>query len=301
MTEQTVGLLLLVVLLAPTLGAVAARVFGRWLGQGVARGIAVLGCVAGLSCGVVLNGADLDRTSLGSLAYAIPLPGPLVDVEALALPRATAVLAAVAEEPSVEVAEVTAAPSQTPTATAPPPSTVTPSSTASPSPTATAPLPTPSATVTPTTTQAPLAELTATTTPTAAPTPTAQPARAAVAYTVTRGDTLRGIAEQFGVSVDALLSYNDLTRAQGDNLQPDQKLRIPPPPSASSTSQRPEPAPTKRPAPKPRAYIVEDGDTLRGIAGQFNISVAALLEYNGLSREEGDRLKPGQKLFIPPR
>ncbi len=56
-----------------------------------------------------------------------------------------------------------------------------------------------------------------------------------------------------------------------------------------------------RPATEPRAYFVEEGDTLRSIAERFDLSIEALLRYNGLSRTEGDQLQVGQKLFIPPR
>ncbi|GAC1357214.1 MAG: LysM peptidoglycan-binding domain-containing protein [Herpetosiphon sp.] len=58
--------------------------------------------------------------------------------------------------------------------------------------------------------------------------PTATVARATRrTYIVKAGDTLRGIAEKFDVTVQSLLDANDLTRKQGDNLQLDQKLIIP--------------------------------------------------------------------------
>ena len=58
--------------------------------------------------------------------------------------------------------------------------------------------------------------------PTTAPTP---PARRT--YVVKARDTLRGIAAQFGVSVQALVDANNLTPAQADSLRVGQELVIP--------------------------------------------------------------------------
>jgi len=108
------------------------------------------------------------------------------------------------------------------------------------------------------------------------------------AYLVEAGDTLRSIAEQFGISVERLLEFNGLTDAQGDQLRVGQRLFIPAAAAAPARSEV-------------QAYFVEQGDTLRSIAEQFGISVEGLLEFNGLTRAEGDQLRVGQKLFIPLR
>jgi LysM repeat protein len=55
----------------------------------------------------------------------------------------------------------------------------------------------------------------------------APPALSAQAYIVKAGDTLRSIAEQFGLSVEMLLRFNGLTPAEGDQLRLGQKLLIP--------------------------------------------------------------------------
>jgi uncharacterized protein YcbK (DUF882 family) len=52
-------------------------------------------------------------------------------------------------------------------------------------------------------------------------------------------------------------------------------------------------------APKPRSHRVYPGQHLGMIAKRYNISVEALERANDL--EPGERLKPGQKLYIPPR
>lgn len=79
----------------------------------------------------------------------------------------------------------------------------------------------------------------------------------------------------------------------------------PPPPTEIPPTEAPAPteappAPTEAPAAGPQRYIVESGDTLRSIAERFNVSVGAILRYNGLSEEDGDSLRPGQELLIPP-
>jgi LysM repeat protein len=69
-----------------------------------------------------------------------------------------------------------------------------------------------------------------------------------------------------------------------------------PPPTATPTPE--PPTPTPQPAAR-RTYVVQRGDTLRGIAAQFNVSVQALLEANNLTAEQADALRVGQELIIP--
>jgi putative chitinase len=48
-----------------------------------------------------------------------------------------------------------------------------------------------------------------------------------VTYTVREGDTLSGIAEEFGISLDALIEANKDRLKDPDRLQVGQELRIP--------------------------------------------------------------------------
>jgi len=69
------------------------------------------------------------------------------------------------------------------------------------------------------------------------------------------------------------------------------------PPTAEPPTAEP---PTQPPKPSGRrTYVVKPGDTLRGIAEQFNVTVAALLKANKLTPKDADSLKIGQELVIP--
>lgn len=157
-----------------------------------------------------------------------------------------------------------------------------PTSTPVPEPTPTKPpVPTP---VPPTSTPAPPRPTPAPPAPTVRPEPPSAEVRT---YVVKQGDTLRSIAAQFGLTVEALLRFNGLSGAEGDRLTLGQRIYIP--------------ATAPRPTVVVQSYIVKQGDTLRSIAAQYGVTVEALQSYNGLSAAEADRLRPGQKLLIPPR
>ena len=98
-------------------------------------------------------------------------------------------------------------------------------------------LPTQTPVVVDTPTPATPAEPTATPTPAATPTPTGP-----VIYTVQPDDTLSGIAEQFGVSVDDIVAFNDLPDAAV--IFAGQIIEIPTDPSqlAERVAERPVPA-----------------------------------------------------------
>lgn len=97
-----------------------------------------------------------------------------------------------------------------------------------------------------------------TTPPPATPPPATPPADSTQTYYVKKGDTLRKIAEKFGVTVDALLKLNPgITNP--NLIYVGQALKVP----AAATS-----------------YIVQKGDTLRIIAAKFGTTVDALIKLN---------------------
>ncbi len=94
-------------------------------------------------------------------------------------------------------------------------------------------------------------------------------------YTVQKGDNLYEIANRFGVTVNNLISVNDL---KSTALSLGQVLKIP-----SGTKEK-------------RIYTVKKGDSLWTIANQFDTTVEALKRVNQL---DSSALSIGQKLVIP--
>lgn len=60
----------------------------------------------------------------------------------------------------------------------------------------------------------------------------------------------------------------------------------------------PTPVPTEV-APGPVTYIIEDGDTVFGIAEFFGVNYLDMLAVNGLTEEDAALLQPGDELVIP--
>ena len=93
-------------------------------------------------------------------------------------------------------------------------------------------------------------------------------------YVVQQGDTLAGIAQEFGVSVARLRSDNGLLTQQP--LVPGQALVI------------------LIPA---ETYEVQPGDDLFQIAGTVGVDVLTLLQYNPVLAQ-GQPIQPGQLLTV---
>ncbi|MBE6150733.1 MAG: LysM peptidoglycan-binding domain-containing protein [Firmicutes bacterium] len=96
-------------------------------------------------------------------------------------------------------------------------------------------------------------------------------------YTVVSGDTLYGIANKYGVSVDDIKTLNNLT---SNTLSIGQRLQIPLKEVTSSNF----------------VYTVKRGDTLYGIASSFGLNVIDLINLNNLG---STNLFIGQELLIP--
>jgi peptidoglycan DL-endopeptidase LytF len=94
-------------------------------------------------------------------------------------------------------------------------------------------------------------------------------------HIVEEGDTIASIADQYGVSVEALLAANP--DIDPDDPQPGQRLEIPDEPG--------------------RVHVVEEGDTFLSISEAYGISVDALMEANPDADPEDLRVE--QRLQIP--
>jgi LysM repeat protein len=72
---------------------------------------------------------------------------------------------------------------------------------------------------------------------------------------------------------------------------------VAPAPTLVVVTATPGPPPVPTPG-KQQRYVVQEGDTLSGIAARFGVSEEAILEENPLSNR--DQLFVGQELIIPP-
>ena len=102
-----------------------------------------------------------------------------------------------------------------------------------------------------------------------------------VYYTVKAGDTLYGIANEYGLSVDELKKMNNL---KNNNLGIGQKLLV------SGTGEDISDGADYD------TYIVKSGDNLYAISRKYGISVDKLKDINNLS---SNLLSVGQKLLVP--
>lgn len=95
-------------------------------------------------------------------------------------------------------------------------------------------------------------------------------------YTVKSGDSLYKIANNFGTSVDELISYNNLSST---SLSIGQQLLIP-----------------KQQTGNYQTYKVKAGDSLYSIASNYNVTVNEIKNINNLT---SNLLSVGQTLLIP--
>ena len=150
---------------------------------------------------------------------------------------------------------------------------------------------TPTATETPT----PTLTLTPTATSTEAPTPTATPLPP-IEYRVAQGDTCAVLAGFYKVSVRSIIELNGLGTecllTVGMVLNIPQPTPTPLPPPTATLS----PAEATAAACSSISYTVEENDALSSIALNYNVSMQAIKDYNGLT---SDTVFSGQILIIP--
>ncbi len=110
-------------------------------------------------------------------------------------------------------------------------------------------------------------------------------------HTVLPGETLTGIAHDFGTTPNDLSDWND--GIQADKLQAGTKIKIY---AANITPSKGDRVQTQHSAKHPLTYRVKPGDTLTAIADEFGVSVSALKRANHL---HSSMLTAGARLHIP--
>lgn len=125
-------------------------------------------------------------------------------------------------------------------------------------------------------------------------------------YTVKSGDSIWLIANNHGISMDQLRSWNNL---KSDLIHAGQKLNVGQSSQVPVTPEAPKPTPTPTPTPTPevskpetsvtpstaKTYTVKSGDSVWLIANNHGITMAQLRSWNNL---KNDLIHPGQKLVV---
>ncbi|MHC9043009.1 LysM peptidoglycan-binding domain-containing protein [Microbacterium saperdae] len=131
--------------------------------------------------------------------------------------------------------------------------------------------------------------------PEAAAAPAAPPAATptTATHTVVAGDTVYGIANKYGTSVDAVLAANGLTRAS--IIYPGQTLAVS---GSSAPAAAAAPAVVAAPAATgaSRTHTVVAGDTVFAIARKYGTSTQTVFALNGLA--SSSVIYPGQQLIV---
>lgn len=116
------------------------------------------------------------------------------------------------------------------------------------------------------------------------PRQTPQP-KAGTVHKVAAGETLFSIAQTYGVSVDEIRQWNNLS---GNSLSVGQEIVV------KKGSGNPVPTPAPVPG-KKGTHIVEAKETMFSISKQYGITVQQLKEWNKL---EGNEISIGQELVV---
>jgi len=113
-------------------------------------------------------------------------------------------------------------------------------------------------------------------------------------HRVKRGETISEIADEYGVSLRELLDWNGLDRR--GRIRAGQRIRVSPPDARLAPTAQPQDSAPQESAGE-RTHIVRRGETLKGLAKRYGVSVQALRTANGM--KERETLKAGVALRIP--
>lgn len=115
-------------------------------------------------------------------------------------------------------------------------------------------------------------------------------AEASTIYTVKKNDTLSHISNQYGVSIQSIKQAN---HKENNQIYVGEQLTIPSSPTVNNATPQTNLINTNNSVQS--VYQVQKGDTLQGIANQYNISIQSIKQANHI---DGDRIYAGQHLII---
>ncbi len=136
----------------------------------------------------------------------------------------------------------------------------------------------------------------------APPEPEPEPETPFVEHVVGEGQTLWHIARAYGVTVDEVMEFNEMTRRDVRRLSKGRSLRIPGATEVldiNRDANRP-PSLEDLPALEDGAYhFLAEGETLWDLAHTYNLTVSAIMERNELDDDGVRMLRPGRPLIVP--
>ena len=130
----------------------------------------------------------------------------------------------------------------------------------------------------------------------------AEQEQSSTVHVVKSGESLGLIASKYSVSVNDLMSWNNLS---SNKIIIGQKIKVKGGKSSSPSVSSTKPAESKsqqKPATNPSGakffyYTIQSGDNLWDLADQFNVTVSQIKKLNNINN--ASYLKPGQKIKIP--
>jgi LysM repeat protein len=120
------------------------------------------------------------------------------------------------------------------------------------------------------------------------------PASTPLVHVARAGDTLWDIAVRYGTTVEALASANGL--ANPSFIRVGQAIAIPQAAASNPPSTPAVPAPPLAPTPAV-VHVVQRGETLWAISARYGVSIASIVQANGLAN--ASFIRTGQSLTIP--
>jgi len=113
-------------------------------------------------------------------------------------------------------------------------------------------------------------------------------------HLVADGETLWDIARSYEISVNDILTRNELDDDAAARIHPGQALIIP-----GATAAQIHHAEAAEPTTRGFRHTVAHGETIWDLARSFHISVAELMAANRLTAEAANGVREGERLYIP--